>query len=133
MLSPFSRNLKSDRFQTLRNKSQQHATTCNKSVQKQVTCIQTMLGVLDQQCFVRLLGALVYLSSLKEFKNLFGLKKWFLRLLMRLGPLKLPPESTLSPVQTDTHFWPTTPAVRLHTLLHIIRGLLFGVVEFRKV
>ena len=63
-------------------------------VQKQVTCVQTMLGVLDQQCFVRLLGALVYLSSLKEFKNLFGLKKWFLRLLMQLGPLKLPPEST---------------------------------------
>ena len=94
MLSPFSRNFKSDRFQTLRNKSQQHATTCNKSVQKQVTCIQTMLGVLDQQCFVRLLVALVYLSSLKEFKNLFGLKKWFLRLLMQLGPLKLPPEST---------------------------------------
>ena len=44
-------------------------------VQKQVTCIQTMLGVLDQQCCVRLLGALVYLSSLKDFKNLFGLKK----------------------------------------------------------
>ena len=94
MLSPFSRNLKSDRLQTLRNKSQQHVTTCNKSVQKQVTCIQTMLGVLDQQCFVRLLGALVYLSSLKEFKNLFGLKKLFFRLLMQLGPLKLPPEST---------------------------------------
>ena len=44
-------------------------------VQKQVTCIQTMLGVLDQQCCVRLHGALVYLSSLKDFKNLFGLKK----------------------------------------------------------
>ena len=44
-------------------------------VQKQVTCIQTMLGVLDQQCCVRLHGALLYLSSLKDFKNLFGLKK----------------------------------------------------------
>ena len=44
-------------------------------VQKQVTCIQTMLGVLDQQCYVRLHGALVYLSSLKDFKNLFGPKK----------------------------------------------------------
>ena len=52
------------------------------SVQKQVTCIQTMLGVLDQQCFVRLFGALVYLSSLKE--NLFGLKKLFFRLLMQI-------------------------------------------------
>ena len=44
-------------------------------VQKQVTCIQTMLGVLDQQFYVRLHGALVYLSSLKDFKNLFGPKK----------------------------------------------------------
>ena len=44
-------------------------------VQKQVTCVQTMLGVLDQQCCVRLHGALVYLSSLKDFKNLFCLKK----------------------------------------------------------
>ena len=49
MLSPFSRSLKSDRCQ--------------------------MLGALDQQCCVRLHGALVYLSSLKDFKNLFGLKK----------------------------------------------------------
>jgi len=63
-------------------------------VQMQVTCFQTMLGVLDQQCCLRLHGALVYLSSLKDFKNLFGLKKLFLRLLMQLGPLKLPPEST---------------------------------------
>ena len=44
-------------------------------VQKQATCIQTMLEVLDQQCCVRLYGALVYLCSLKDFKNLFGLKK----------------------------------------------------------
>ena len=64
-------------------------------VQKQATCIQTMLEVHDQQCCVRLHGALVYLCSLKDSKNLFGLKKkWFLRLLMQLGPLKLPPEST---------------------------------------
>ena len=68
MLSPFSRSLKSDRFQ--------------------------MLGVLDQQCCVRLHGALVYMSSLKDFKNLFGLKTLFLRLLMQLGPVKLPAEST---------------------------------------
>ena len=44
-------------------------------VQNQATCIQTMLEVLDQQCCVRLYGALVYLCSLKDFKNLFGLKK----------------------------------------------------------
>ena len=44
-------------------------------VQNQATCIQTMLEVLDQQCYVRLYGALVYLCSLKDFKNLFGLKK----------------------------------------------------------
>ena len=63
-------------------------------VQKQAKFIQTMLGVLDQQCCVRSHGALVYLSSLEDFKNLFGLKKLLLRLLMQLGPVKLPPEST---------------------------------------
>ena len=68
MLSPFSRSLKADRCQ--------------------------MLGVLDQQRCVRLHGALVYLSSLKDFKNLFGLKKLSLRLLMQLGLVRLPPEST---------------------------------------
>ena len=71
MLSTFSRSLKSDRFQTLPTSP----NNMQQGVQKQVTCIQTMLGVLDQQCCVCLHGALVYLSSLKDFKNLFGLKK----------------------------------------------------------
>ena len=47
---------KFNQFQTLREKTQQHPTTCNR-VCKRTQHHLTMLGVVGQQCCVRLHGA----------------------------------------------------------------------------
>ena len=62
-----------DWFRTLRNNSQQPATTCNRVCKRKrhVTsnnvgsCGPTMLGVVGQQCCVRLHGALVIFLAFK--------------------------------------------------------------------
>ena len=53
---------KFDRFQTLRNNTQQHPITCNR-VCKRTQHVTCKLGVVGQQCYVRLHGALAFPSK----------------------------------------------------------------------